>query len=123
LVSYALSGTGRTLQPNTNETFFVARGSVVNLTAQPSSLFYVFSGWTGDLAGTGASGSLTVDQPLSVGARFSLNWSFIAALITIIGIAVVASLVFLIRRRRRVRPSQEQAPPPAPPPPPSGPNP
>jgi hypothetical protein len=121
LVSYALSGTGRTLQPNTNETFFVARGSVVNLTAQPSSLFYVFSGWTGDLAGTEASGSLTVDQPLSVAARFSLNWGFIAALTTIVGIAAVASLVFLLRRRRGASPPREMAPPP--PPPPAGPSP
>ncbi|HWM50447.1 MAG TPA: hypothetical protein VNO76_03765 [Thermoplasmata archaeon] len=121
LVSYALSGTGRTLQPNTNETFFVARGTVVNLTAQPSSLFYVFSGWTGDLAGTGASGSLTVDQPRSVAARFSLNWGFIAALTTIVGIAAVASLVFLLRRRRGASPPREMAPPP--PPPPAGPSP
>jgi len=121
LVSYALSGTGRTLQPNTNETFFVARGSVVNLTAHPSSLFYVFSGWTGDLAGTGASGPLTVDQPRSVAARFSLNWGFIAALTTIVGIAAVASLVFLLRRRRGPRPPREMAPPP--PPPPAGPSP
>jgi hypothetical protein len=119
-ISYMSNATGRTLQPNTNETFFVPRGTVVNLTAQPSSLFYVFSGWTGDLAGTGASGSLTIDQPRSTGARFSLNWSFIAALTTIIGIAIVASLVFLIRRGRRARPPQEQAPPPAPPP--SGPS-
>jgi hypothetical protein len=119
-ISYMSNATGRTLQPNTNETFFVPRGTVVNLTAQPSSLFYVFSGWTGDLAGTGASGSLTIDQPRSTGARFSLNWGFIAALTTIIGIAIVASLVFLIRRGRRARPPQEQAPPPAPPP--SGPS-
>jgi hypothetical protein len=115
-ISYAFNATGRTLQPNTNETFFVAPGTVVNLTARPSSLLYVFSGWTGDLAGTGASISLTVDQPRSVAARFSLNWGFIAALTTIVGIAAVASLVFLLRRRRGARPPREMAPPPPPPP-------
>jgi hypothetical protein len=120
-VSYTVNGTTRTLRPNSNETFFVARGSLVNLTAQPSSLFYVFSGWTGDLAGTGSSGSLTMDQPRSVAARFSPNWSFIAALATIVAIAAVSLLVFVLRRKRRARPPQGQALPP--PPPPEGPSP
>jgi hypothetical protein len=120
-VSYEFNATTKTLPPNTNATFFVARGSLVNLTAQPSSLFYVFSGWTGDLAGTGSFGSITVDQPRIVAARFSLNWSFIAALTTIVGIAGVASLVFLLRRKRGAEPPRERAPPP--PPPPAGPSP
>jgi hypothetical protein len=123
-VSYEFNAKARALQPNTNETFFAARGSVVNLTAQPSSIFYVFSGWTGNLTGAGSSGFFTVDQPRSVAARFSLNWGFIAALTTIVGIAAVASVVFLVRRRRGARPPQEQAPPPPlPPPPPAGPSP
>jgi uncharacterized repeat protein (TIGR02543 family) len=82
---------------------------------------YVFSGWTGDLAGTGSSGSLTMDQPRSVSARFSPNWSFIAALATIVAIAAVSLLVFVLRRKRRSRPPQEQAL--LPPPPPEGPSP
>src|SRR6267378_2304167 len=120
-VSYTVNGTTRTLKPNSNETFFVARGSLVNLTAQPASLFYVFSGWTGDLAGTESSGSLTMDQPRSVAARFSPNWSFIAALATIVAIAAVSLLVFVLRRKRRSRPPQEQAL--LPPSPPEGPSP
>lgn len=120
-VSYAFNGTTKTLKPKTNESFFVARGTIVNLTAQPASLFYLFSGWSGNLSGKAFSGSLTVDQPQSVTARFSLNWGFIATLTTIVGIAAVASLVFLLRRKRKARPPQDQAPPP--PPPPMGPSP
>jgi uncharacterized repeat protein (TIGR02543 family) len=122
-VSYAFNMTTGTIESGRNGTFFVFPGDTVNVTARPSSVFYVFSGWTGDLAGTVPSGSITVARSQSVVARFVLNWALIAAMSTVAVVAAVASVVLLRRRRRTAKPPIAPAmPPPTPPigpPPPS----
>src|SRR5439155_878230 len=68
------------------------------------SIFWVFTGWTGDLTGSAASNSVAVGQPRSIVARFALNWALITAISTVIVIVAVTATVFLVRRKRRARP-------------------
>src|SRR5439155_16763261 len=81
-------------------TFFVFPGNVVTLTARPSSLLYVFAGWSGDLTGSAASQSVTVGGSQSIVARFAPNWAFMAAMGTV-GAMAGATLAVVLRRRRR----------------------
>src|SRR5438309_2324298 len=119
-VAYASNSTTGTMESGKNGTFFVFPGDVVTLTARPSSLLYVFAGWSGDLTGSAPSQSVTVGESQSIVARFAPNWAFIAAMVTVGAIAAVTWAVFLRRRRRRAKPAAVEPSTP-PPPPPEGP--
>jgi len=82
-VAYASNSTTGTMESGKNGTFFVFPGDVVTLTARPSSLLYVFAGWSGDLTGSAPSQSVTVGESQSIVARFAPNWAFIAAMVTV----------------------------------------
>ena len=126
-VIYSSNSTTRTVASGAKELVYVFAGSSVNLTAVPTSIFWVFTGWTGDLTGSAASNSVAVGQPRSIVARFALNWALITAISTVIVIAAVTATVFLVRRKRRARPPPfppiPQSPPVPPPSPPEGPPP
>jgi len=111
----------------TKDVVYVFAGRTVNLTAIPTSIFWAFTAWTGDLAGGAASNAIAVGQPRSIVARFALNWALITAISTVIVIAAVTATVFLVRRKRRARPPPfppiPQSPPVPPPSPPEGPPP
>jgi hypothetical protein len=127
-VVYTSNSTTRSVASGANEIVYVFAGDSVDLTAVPTSIFWVFTGWTGDLTGSATSNSIAVGQPRSIVARFALNWALIAAICSVIVIAVVTATVYLHRRRRRARPPPiapiPQVPPvPPPPSPPEGPPP
>src|SRR5947208_3962269 len=74
-VAYASNSTTGIVESGKNGTFFVFPGNVVTLTARPSSLLYVFAGWSGDLTGSAAAHSRTVGGSQSIVARFAPNWA------------------------------------------------
>src|SRR5206468_1690529 len=74
-VAYATNSTTHTVAAGTKDVVYVFAGRTVNLTAIPTSVFWAFTGWTGDLAGGAASNAIAVDQPRSIVARFALNWA------------------------------------------------
>src|SRR5256886_1612857 len=108
-VAYGSNSTPGIVPSGTKDIVYVFAGRTVNLTARPTSIFWVFAGWTGDLVGTATSQSIAIGQPRSIVARFAMNWALIAAIGTVIVIAAVTATGFLRRRRRRA------APPPIPP--------
>ncbi len=112
-VAYGSNSTNGTVAGGTASTIYVFPGSVVRLTARPSSGVWVFSGWAGDIGGVSSSSSITVDGPRAVRATFSLSWTFVASVVA--GIDVTAVIAVLVLRRRRQKPV---VPPPTPPPPP-----
>jgi len=126
-VAYATNSTTHTVAAGTKDVVYVFAGRTVNLTAIPTSVFWAFTGWTGDLAGGAASNAIAVDQPRSIVARFALNWALITAISTVIVIPAVTATVFLVRRKRRARPPPfppiQQSPPVPPSSPPEGPPP
>ena len=126
-VAYATNSTTHTVAAGTKDVVYVFAGRTVNLTAIPTSIFWAFTAWTGDLAGGAASKAIAVGQPRSIVARFALNWALITAISTVIVIAAVTATVFLVRRKRRARPPPfppiPQSPPVPPPSPPEGPPP
>src|SRR5207249_391207 len=98
-VAYATNSTTHTVAAGTKDVVYVFAGRTVNLTAIPTSVFWAFTGWTGDLAGGAASNAIAVDQPRSIVARFALNWALITAISTVIVIPAVTATVFLVRRK------------------------
>ena len=122
-VAYEANATTGTVASGTIGTVYVFPTGVVRLTAAPSSGLWVFSGWDGDISGPSPSMSITVDGPRSVRAYFSLSWTFLALLASVIVAATVA--VVVLRRREQKKPEQPapipptfspEAPPKAPPP-------
>ena len=116
-VAYASNSTTGIVESGKNGTFFVFPGNVVTLTARPSSLLYVFAGWSGDLTGSAASQSVTVGGSQSIVARFAPNWAFLAAMGTVGAMAAATLAVFLRRGRRKgklaaVEPGRPPSPPP-----------
>ena len=119
-VAYASNSTTGIVESGKNGTFFVFPGNVVTLTARPSSLLYVFAGWSGDLTGSAASQSVTVGGSQSIVARFAPNWAFMAAMGTV-GAMAGATLAVVLRRRRRKGKLAAAEPGTPPSPPPAGP--
>ena len=119
-VAYASNSTAGIVESGKNGTFFVFPGNVVTLTARPSSLLYVFAGWSGDLTGSAASQSVTVGGSQSIVARFAPNWAFMAAMGTV-GAMAGATLAVVLRRRRRKGKLAAAEPGTPPSPPPAGP--
>src|SRR5437773_2154347 len=116
-VAYASNSTAGIVESGKNGTFFVFPGNVVTLTARPSSLLYVFAGWSGDLTGSAPSQSVTVGGSQSIVARFAPNWAFLAAMGTVGAMAAATLAVFLRRGRRKgklaaVEPGRPPSPPP-----------
>ena len=119
-VAYASNSTTGIVESGKNGTFFVFPGNVVTLTARPTSLLYVFAGWSGDLTGSAASQSVTVGGSQSIVARFAPNWAFMAAMGTV-GAMAGATLAVVLRRRRRKGKLAAAEPGTPPSPPPAGP--
>ena len=115
-IAYAFDSTTGTVESGTNATFFVFPGTVVTLTARPSSLLYSFSGWSGDLTGPAATQAVTVGERQSIVALFEPNWALIAAIVTTGAIAAVAPAVLVHRRRRKAKPPAFESIIPPPPP-------
>jgi hypothetical protein len=68
------------------------------LTAKPTSLIYVFGGWSGGIVSNASEISMTVNSPLSLSARYSYNYEFIALVIATTIIAVIIVVVFASER-------------------------
>lgn len=80
-------------------TVYVPVGTNITLTANPTSSFFVFDGYTGAVSSAKAVASILVNGPATVSASFSLNYVLLAALFGGIGLGGV-SLIYYLRRAR-----------------------
>ncbi len=115
-VSYAYEDGSGTVSSGSSRTIYVRPGTAVSL-IETSSGGFAFAGWTGGTSGTESNVTVTLNAPVEVRANFSLTTVAAIALVSGIGVLVLAFvlvLVVLARRRRRA----SLPPPPAPPPPP-----
>lgn len=102
-VSYSYGSQSGTVQAGASQTIYAPIGTVVSLSANPSSLFYEFKDWSPSTAGTTGSTTVSLSAPATISAAFSVN---IINAVGIIGaIAVVALVGALALERRKKHPA------------------
>ena len=88
-----LSGTqSGIIQPGSNRTIFVLPNTVVNLTESPSSVVYIFHGWSGSTKANSISALIDANVPKSMKASFVLDY----ADITVFGIVTAGVIVLSV---------------------------
>ena len=94
-VTYIYGNETGKVEGNSMKEIFVFPGEEVTLIAEPSSIFYVFKHWTGELKEPKIK--ITVDEPKEITATFDLNWLFII----IILLAIAISILIILRLKKR----------------------
>ena len=97
-VSYTYGNSG-SVQITSQANVYVPPGTVVTLNANPSSLLYKLSSWSGAVTGSSTQYSVTVNSPSSVEAQFGYNLVNIGGIVAVIVIAVVGIAVAMTRRK------------------------
>ena len=97
-VSYSYGTQSGEVLAGTSATVFAPLGTVISLSANPSSLFYEFETWAPASVGTSGQTTVTLASPTSIRASFSLNLVTIGA---IAGVAIVAVLASILAVKRR----------------------
>ncbi len=80
------------VSPGSNRTIFVLPNTVVNLTESPSSVVYIFRGWSGSTKASSLSALINVNVPKSIKAAFVLDY----ADITVFGIVTAGVIVLSV---------------------------
>ena len=119
-VGYSFGTMSGTVPAASSQTVYVPLGSLVNLTAQPTSPVWTFSRWVGVSSTSQSTASVPVSGPTSLKAVFEPNWVLLLGA-PAAGLSAGILLVILPRRRRRKAAHPAPASPTAPPPPPAGP--
>ena len=94
-VVYSYGGSAGTVASG-SATIYAPVGTEVTLTARPSSLLFVFSGWGG--GGKGASETLRLTAPAAAEAHFGYNYDALLAVAAALALAAGALLVWRMRR-------------------------
>jgi hypothetical protein len=98
-VAYSYGSINGTVEAGANTTIYVPPGRNVTLTARPNTVEIMFSGWTGNLAGTQLQRSVAISSPGVVHAGFVTDYADIRTfVVATIGVFVAACYVFIIRR-------------------------
>ena len=121
-VFYSFGSTSGTVPGGSSHTLYVPSGTVVTITASPSSS-YTFTQWSGASSSNRTSTNVSVAGPAQVTANFSLSAAAALAYYSAIAaVGIIAALVLVAaafrRRRRRSEPPPPPPEPPLPPPPP-----
>ena len=83
------------------QTIYLPVGTSVTLTANPSSFFNSFGGWSGALTSGASTQQVRVSAPVSVAASFGLDYLAVGGLAAAILMAVLGLALFVRRRGRR----------------------
>jgi len=100
-VNYGFSAQAGTIQAGESRTVYAPMGTVVNLSADPSSFFTQFSGWTPASLGNSGQATLMLESPISVKASFSLNLLVIGGAVGAIGVIAAVAVLALRKGRKR----------------------
>jgi len=100
-VGYSIGAHTGTVQAGGPLTIYAPAGTIVDLSATPSSLLFQFSAWTPSSLGNSGQASVVLQSPTSVAATFSLNLLTIGGIIA--AIVAVASVSVVALRRRAAR--------------------
>jgi len=95
-VTYIYGNETGKVEGNSMKEIFVFPGEEVTLIAEPSSIFYVFKHWTGELKEPKIK--ITVDEPKEITATFDLNWLFI--IIILLAIAISILIIVMLKKRK-----------------------
>jgi len=102
-VTYVTNGASHVVGPMRSAAVSVEQGGNVTLLASPSSFFYTFAGWGGNLSSDDPRIALAVTSPAEIRASFSLNYFAVVGVIAVwvIGVSFVSFLI--LRRRQSLR--------------------
>ena len=99
-VAYSYGTNTGTVPPGQSVTLYAPIQSKISLSAEPSSLLYVFNGWNPISTGNSGQETLTLESPSTVQASFSLNLVAIGGIAGVI-IVVVAGSILALRSRTK----------------------
>ncbi len=104
-VAFTYGAVTGTVPAGATETVYAPLGTVITLTAQPSSWTQAFASWGGDANGTSTVTTVTVNGPTSVSASFTTSpLAFAAVGAAIAAVLAAAVVLILVSRRRRKEP-------------------
>lgn len=92
-VSYSYGSHEGLVPSGTSVNLFVPQGTNIMLEAIPSSLLYIFSGWSTRLGGPATA--ITVTTPTSAAASFSLNLTLIIGAVGAATVIIAAAAIYL----------------------------
>src|SRR5579875_139179 len=101
-VLYSYGSVSGTVYSGQSRTLYVPLGTVVSVTAQPSSLLQSFRGWSGVSQSTAGSVQVTVQAPSTVSASFGTNYIAISIIVVVAALIIIV-LIFVALRLRRPR--------------------
>src|SRR5208282_4240669 len=87
-----------TVKPGSSDEVYIPPASNVTVEATPTSFLYSFAGWLGLQTSAGTL-VFTISSPSSLTAESGINYLNIGILVFVL--ALIASLVLLVRRRNR----------------------
>jgi Divergent InlB B-repeat domain len=97
-VSYTYGNSG-SVQVTSQTNVYVSPGTVVTLTANPSSLLYKLNSWSGAVTSASTQTSVTVNAPSTAEAQFGPNFINIGVIVGVVVIALVGIAVAMMRRK------------------------
>lgn len=98
-VSFSYGTIYGTIPGNSSQDIYVPLGSSLEMTATPSSILYVFKGWTGSASKSTPQLRVSASVPVALQAEFGYNYMFFAAA----GVVIAALFLIVIFRRRIFR--------------------
>jgi Divergent InlB B-repeat domain len=101
-ISYSWGQTHSDLQSGSTAVF-VPQGTSVSLAATPSSVFFVFQQYIGDLNSSKSASSVVVSAPEVVSASFARNYPVIGGVAGAVGITCAGVLYYFIRMRPKAK--------------------
>ncbi len=102
-VTYSYGSTSGSVPAGSTFVLYVAAGTTVTLTAQPSSWTDNFVSWSGGATGSATTASVTLSGPTTVSAAFASNPLAVVGIAAGVLAVILATFVLLLVARRRKR--------------------
>ena len=99
-VSYSYGSQSGVVQAGASQTIYAPVGTVVSLTANPSSLFYKFKDWSPSTLGMTVSTTVGLKAPSALSASFAVNIVNVAGIIGAVAVVALAGVLALERRKK-----------------------
>lgn len=101
-VNYRYGSQSGTVPAGASVTVYAPLGTIISLSADPSSFLYKFDVWVPASTGSSSQVNLGLDSPMTAQAGFSINVIVVLGILVVVIVAIaVVSIVALMRRPKR----------------------